>query len=41
MRDGLTWCSAIMVELQTRKGEMASEDENNIADTSRNEKSGI
>jgi len=40
-RDELTLCSAMMVELWTRKREMRDEDENNMDDTSGYEKSGV
>jgi len=40
-RDDLTWCSAMMVELWTRWREMGDDDENDIEDTSANEKSGV
>ena len=41
MRDDLTLCSAMMVELLTRKREMGIEDENDMEDTSGYEKSGV
>jgi len=37
-RDELTLCSAMMVELWTRKREMGDEDENDMEDTSGYEK---
>jgi len=40
-RDDLTLCSAMMVELWTRKREMGDEDENDVEDTSGYEKSGV
>jgi len=40
-RDDLTLCSAIMVELWTRKREMWDEDENDVEETSEYEKSGV
>jgi hypothetical protein len=33
-RDDLKWCSAMMVELWTRKREMGNEDENDMENTS-------
>jgi len=40
-RDDLTLCSAMMVEMWMKKREMGDEDENNVEDTSRYEKSGV
>jgi hypothetical protein len=40
-RDDLTVCSAMMVELCTRKREKGDEDENDVEDTSGYEKSGV
>jgi hypothetical protein len=40
-RDDLTLCSAMMVQLWTRKREMGGEDENDVEDTSGYEKSGV
>jgi hypothetical protein len=40
-RDDITLCSAMMVELWTRKREMEDEDENYVEDTSGYEKSGV
>jgi len=40
-RDDLTLCSAMRVELWTRKREMGDDDENDMEDTSRYEKSGL
>jgi len=40
-RDDLTLCSAMMVELWTRKREMEEEDENDVEDMSGYEKSGV
>jgi hypothetical protein len=39
--DDLTLCSAMMVELWTRKRQMGSEDENHVEDMSGYEKSGV
>ena len=39
--DYLTLCSAMLVELWTRKREMGVEDENNVEDTSRYQKSEV
>ena len=39
--DDLTLCSAMMVELWTRKREMGDEDENNVEDTSGSEISAV
>jgi len=39
-RDDLTLCSAMMVELRTRKRDMGDEYENDMEDTSGYEKSG-
>jgi hypothetical protein len=40
-RDKLTSCSVMMVELWMRKGEMGDEDEHDMEDASRFEKSRI
>jgi hypothetical protein len=40
-RDDLTLCSAMMVELWTRKREMGDENEDNVDDTSRYGKQGV
>jgi len=40
-KDDLTLCSAMMVELWTRKREMGDEDENDGEDMSGYEKSGV
>jgi len=40
-RDDLTLCSAMMLELWTRKRAMGDEDENVVEDTSGYEKSGV
>jgi len=40
-RDDLTLCSAMMLELWTRKREKGDEDENDMEDTSGYEKSGV
>jgi hypothetical protein len=40
-RDDLTLCSAMMVELWTRKREMGDENEDDVEDTSRYEKPGV
>ena len=37
-RDDLTLCSVMMIELWTRKRDMADEDENDMEDTSGHEK---
>ena len=39
--DDLTLCSAMMVELWTRKREIGDEDENDMEDTNGYEKSGV
>ena len=41
MCNDLTLCSAMMVELWTRKREMGDEDENDVDDTRAYEKSGV
>jgi len=41
VRDDLTLCSAMLVELWTRKTEMGDEDEYYVEDTSGYEKSGV
>jgi len=40
-RDDLTLCSAMIVELWTRKGEMGDEDENDVENMSGYGKSGV
>ena len=40
-RDNLTLCSAMMMELWTKKREMGDDDENDVEDTSRYEISGV
>ena len=40
-RDDLTLCSAMMFEMRMRKRVMGDEDENDVEDTSRYEKSGV
>jgi len=40
-KNDLTLCSAMMVELWTRKREMGDEDENDVEDMSGYEKSGV
>jgi len=40
-REDLTLCSAMIVELWTRKGEMGDVDENDVEATSGYEKSGV
>ena len=40
-RDDLTLCSAMMIELWTRRREMGDEDENDMEDTSGYEKPGV